>query len=117
MRAKIGEVIKNIPIEYWEAAMVIDESFITEPERIRLSNSERFLLAELSWRMKQADRVFEYLKDMTPIGVEIQINRAGEARCAVNYTSGIIKAQAIVPLTFRRVGAPVSYNNVNWIKS
>jgi len=117
MKVKIGEVIKNIPIEYWDAAKTIDESFITEPKKIRLSNEERFLLAEMTWRMKQSDFVMEHLQDMTPVGVEIQVNRVSDSRCVVNYISESgVKAQTIVPSTFRHVGVRPVYSNVNWVK-
>ena len=120
MKILIGEVWKNIPIEYWEAAKVIDESFITAPKKIRLSNEERFLLAEMAWRITPARPaiILEYLKDMSPVGVEIQVNRYGDGRCVINYVSESgIKAQVVVPNTFRHVGTPISYNNVNWIKA
>jgi len=118
MRVKIGEVIKNIPAEYKDAAKVIDKSFITAENRVRLTNLERFMLAEMAWRIKQSDLILFYLEDMTPVGVEIQVNRAGEARCAVNYVSeGGISAQTIVPSTFRHVGVDVTHNNVNWHKT
>ena len=118
MKVKIGNVWKLIPEGYWDAAQMIDESFITEPKRLRLSGMERFHLAELAWRLEQSEIIRDFLQYFTPVGVEIQVNRVAESRCVVNYKSDNgTKTQTIVPRAFRDVGVRPVYSNVNWHKT
>jgi hypothetical protein len=117
MRVKSGEFVKEIPARYERAVELLTFADWEKPEKIRLTEMERFRFAEAAWRVEQAPEVQRYLENRKPEQVVIQTNRMGEQRGVVRYEerNGVC-AHAIVP-RWVWVVCPLdlfSYQDINW---
>ena len=98
MRVTAGEFVKEIPARYERAVELLTLADWEKPEKVRLTEMERFKFAEAAWRMEQNTFVQELLLGHKPENVVFETNRSGETRAVVGYSEvGNKRHYAIVP--------------------
>ena len=93
-----------IPSKYWEGAKVITEDQLDSPDKIRLSEWERFILAEATWRLTLDWTVKNFLEDVSPECVVREHNRTAEVRFLVRYVGEPDSDDVKHAVTTRAVG-------------
>ena len=88
MKVTIGNSVKDIPAKYAAAVGLVPEDRLEKPDKIRLTQFERFLFAEAAWRdrLKYSNVVvYKYLSLMIPKCAGLQWNRNNYPRFVVRY--------------------------------
>jgi len=117
MKVKAGDIVKDIPQEYACGLKFIKTYRFDKPDKIRLSQWERFLFAEAAWRSKQSNYIKECLDGFNPMQCVEQESRDFDLRYIIRYEDAIKwKASAIVPTgVFRTCPKDlISREKINW---